>query len=56
MWTLARAYVLTGRYDEALRLLPDIISRPGRLGPGALRLDPIWDPIRDDTRFQAIVE
>lgn len=56
MWTLARVYVLTGRNDEALRLLAEIFSKPGRLGPGALRLDPIWDPIRDDPRFQTIVE
>jgi len=55
MWTLARVYVLTGRNDDALRQLADIISRPGRVGPGALRLDPIWDPIRDDPRFEKLV-
>lgn len=56
MWTLARVYVLSGRNDEALRMLAEIFSKPGRLGPGALRLDPIWDPIRGDPRFQAIGE
>jgi len=56
MWTLARVYALTGRNDEALGQLAEIMSRPGRLGVGALRLDPIWDPIRDDPRFQEIIE
>ena len=56
MWTLARVYVLAGRHDDALGVLAEIMSRPGRLGPGALRLDPIWDPIRDDSRFWEIVE
>ncbi len=55
MWTLARVYVLTGRNDEAIRQLADIISRPGRVGAGALRLDPIWDPIRDDPRFEKLI-
>jgi TolB-like protein/thioredoxin-like negative regulator of GroEL len=55
MWTLARVYALTGRNDEALGQLAEIMSRPGRLGPGALRLDPIWDPIRDDPRFDKLI-
>ncbi|TFG65834.1 MAG: hypothetical protein E4H28_03345 [Gemmatimonadales bacterium] len=55
-WTLARVYTLTGPYHEALRQLATTMSKPGMFGPGALRLDPISGPIRNDPRFQEILE
>lgn len=55
-WTLAQVYAITGRHDEALRQLAGLLENPTAFAIGNLRLDPIWDPIRDDPRFQAIIE
>jgi TolB-like protein/cytochrome c-type biogenesis protein CcmH/NrfG len=52
----AMGYVLLGDSDRALPLLEDALARPSEdsITPGYLRLDPIWDPIRDDPRFQKL--
>src|SRR4029453_15902995 len=52
---LARIYALTGEKDLALRQL-DIVSKlPYGPSYGELRLDPEWDPLRGDPRFEKIV-
>ena len=52
---LVRIYALTGEKDLALEQL-DIVSKLP-CGPtyGELRLDPYWDSLRGDPRFQKIV-
>ena len=52
---LARIYALTGGKDLALEQL-DIVSKIP-YGPhyGELRLDPEWDSLRGDPRFEKIV-
>jgi hypothetical protein len=52
---LARIYALTGEKDLALKQL-DIVSKLP-YGPfyGELRLDPDWDSLRGDPRFEQIV-
>jgi hypothetical protein len=52
---LARFYALTGEKDLALKQL-DIVSKIP-VGPsyGRLRLDPEWDSLRGDPRFEKIV-
>jgi TolB-like protein/class 3 adenylate cyclase/Flp pilus assembly protein TadD len=52
---LALTYALTGKKDAALTELAAAAKIPGYLNYGELRLDPIWDPIRDDPRFDKIV-
>ncbi len=52
---LAQIYAMVGEYDEAIRLLEDLMSKPTLLGIGALRLDPAWKPLRDKPRFQALL-
>jgi serine/threonine protein kinase/TolB-like protein/predicted Zn-dependent protease len=52
---LARIYAMVGEYDEAIRLLEYLMSIPGDLGIGSLRLDPAWKPLRDNPRFQALL-
>src|SRR5207245_8444702 len=53
---MAQIYALLGDADHALPILQRLvqISNLG-LSPTFLRLDPIWDPIRNDPRFQELV-
>jgi hypothetical protein len=45
-----------GDKDRAIETLADAAKRPGgRLSYGHLRLNPLWDPLRGDPRFEAIV-
>ena len=41
--------------DLACEQLAIAVSRPNDLGYGQLKLDPFWDPLRGDRRFQQIV-
>jgi TolB-like protein/tRNA A-37 threonylcarbamoyl transferase component Bud32/Tfp pilus assembly protein PilF len=52
---LARIFAMVGEYDEAMSRLEHLMSIPGDLGIGALRLDPAWKPLRDHPRFQALL-
>jgi TolB-like protein/class 3 adenylate cyclase/Tfp pilus assembly protein PilF len=52
---LAAIYAWTGEKDRALKRLDKAVHLPGYLSYGQLRLDPIWDPLRGDPRFEKIV-
>ena len=52
---LARVHALVGDPEEAVALLEDLLSRPVRLCAPVLALDPAWDPLRADPRFQALL-
>jgi tetratricopeptide (TPR) repeat protein len=52
---LALIYALTGEKDRAFEQLTVAVRTPGYLSYGALRLDPDWDPLRGDPRFDNIV-
>jgi serine/threonine protein kinase/tetratricopeptide (TPR) repeat protein len=53
---LARVYVMAGEYDAAIDQLEFLLSIPGRLSIPWLRVDPIWAPLRDNARFQKLLE
>ncbi|HUT76057.1 MAG TPA: hypothetical protein VM285_00110, partial [Polyangia bacterium] len=55
-WFRVRAYVLTGRPDDAITQMEEMVSRPSVFGLGDLKLDPLYDGIRDDPRFQALIQ
>ena len=55
-WDLARIYIMVGEPDAALERLAYLVSMPGYLTPAWLRIDPAWDPLRDDPRFQELVQ
>jgi len=54
-WFLARTYVLAGRPDDAIAQMEAMVSHPSVFGLGDLKLDPLYDGIRDDPRFQAMI-
>ena len=53
---LAQIYALTGESDEAFRLLDHLLNVPNGLAMTMLKLDPVWDPLRKDPRFQALID
>ena len=53
---LAKIYTRVGETDKALDLIDELLSIPCDLSVGLLRLDPVWDPLRDHPRFQALLE
>ena len=52
---LARIYALTGEKDLALQQLEIVSKLPNGPSYGELRLDPEWDALRGDPRFEQIV-
>jgi serine/threonine-protein kinase len=53
---LAEIYAWTGESDEAFRLLNHLLGIPNNLTVPMLKLDPAWDPLRKDPRFQALID
>ncbi len=54
---LARVYARLGRADDAVDLLEKLLrmSYKDAVTVTGLRLNEVWDPIRDDPRFQALL-
>ena len=54
---MAQIYALLGNADEAMPILKRLLHTSAVTGitPELMRLDPIWDPIRNDPRFQELV-
>ncbi len=52
---LALVYTMVGRNGEAIAQLADLLARSGWWTPNVLRVDPRWDPLRSDPRFQALL-
>jgi len=53
---LAEIFAWVGEHDEAFRLLDHLLKIPNGLTVSTLKLDPIWDPLRSDPRFQKLCE
>jgi len=54
--SLAQIYAWTGESDEAFRLIDHLLGVPNGLAISMLKLDPVWDPLRKDPRFQALID
>ena len=53
---LARIYILVGEPEQALDQLEVLLRTPYYLSPGWLRIDPAFDALRKNPRFQKMVE
>jgi TolB-like protein/class 3 adenylate cyclase len=52
---LALIYAWTGDRDRAFQQLDKLVHLPSYLSYGQLRLHPVWEPLRGDSRFPEIV-
>ncbi|MBI3981710.1 MAG: protein kinase, partial [Gemmatimonadetes bacterium] len=52
---LAEVYVILGEYDAALERLEWLLSHPSFISVPLLRADPLYDPLRSNPRFQALL-
>jgi serine/threonine-protein kinase len=56
--TMADIYALLGDADHAIPILKRLLQIPygGAITPALLRLDPVWDQIRNDPAFQKLCQ
>ncbi|MBN2000672.1 hypothetical protein JW935_24195 [candidate division KSB1 bacterium] len=52
----ALIFVRVGAYEEAIDQLELLVSVPSEVSPYLLLLDPAWNPLRDNPRFQRLLE
>ena len=53
---LAHIYVLVGDYEGAVRQLEILMAADSPVSRAWLRVDPTWDPLRDEPAFQRLLE
>ena len=53
---LARIYILVGEPDKAMDRLEPLLKMPYYLSPGWLRVDPNFDPLRNNSRFRKLAQ
>jgi|GEM_PF-1817045 len=54
---MARIHAALGNSDEALDYIERLLAIPfDKISPGMLRSDPAWDPLREESRFVAIIQ
>jgi tetratricopeptide (TPR) repeat protein len=52
---MARIYMMTGEPEKAMDMLEPLLKMPYFLSPAWLRIDPTWNALRNNTRFQRLV-
>ncbi len=53
---LAQIYTMVGEYAAAVEQLEYLLSVPGPHSAAMLRVDPTWDVLRDQSRFQSLLQ
>jgi TolB-like protein/Flp pilus assembly protein TadD len=53
--TLAQVYATVGEHDAAIEEVEYLLSIPAYFSVWELRLDPVWDPLREHPRFKKLV-
>jgi len=52
---LAQIYAWTGEHDQAFSLLDHLLITANGITVPILKLDPVWDPLRKDPRFEKLI-
>ena len=52
----AEVYTILGDNDRAIEILDGLLNRPSAMTVQVLKVNPIWDPLRSDPRFQALLQ
>jgi len=52
---VAQVHAILGENDRAIEILEGLLSRPSAVTAQALKVNPIWDPLRSDPGFQALL-
>jgi tetratricopeptide (TPR) repeat protein len=55
-YQVARIYIQAGQYENALDLIEPLLSLPGDVTPGWLRIDPVFAPLRGNPRFERLIK
>lgn len=53
---LAEVQAMFGDFDPAIATLAHLLEAPNGSTRGQVRIDPFWDPLRKDPRFQKLIE
>jgi TolB-like protein/cytochrome c-type biogenesis protein CcmH/NrfG len=53
---VAEVHTILGDKDRAIEILDELLSRPSSVTVQGLKVNPIWDPLRSDPRFQALTQ
>jgi TolB-like protein/Tfp pilus assembly protein PilF len=53
---VAEVYTILGDNDRAIQTLDGLLSRPSAVTVEGLKMNPIWDRLRGDARFQALLQ
>src|SRR6202045_1934315 len=53
---VAEVCAVVGENAQAIELLDGLLGRPSAVTVALLKLSPVWDPLRNDPRFQALLE
>jgi serine/threonine-protein kinase len=53
---MAEIYARVGEYEKAIDRLEYLLSVPAMISVPLIRIDPLWDPLRDHPRFQRLLE
>jgi len=53
---VAQVYTILGDNNRAIEILDGLLNRPSYVTVQGLRVNPIWDPLRNDPRFLALID
>ncbi len=53
---MARIYAITGEPEKAIDLLEHSVKTPAGLSLAEAKLDPTWDVVRANPRFQRLLQ
>jgi tetratricopeptide (TPR) repeat protein len=53
---LAQIYVLVDEHEKAIDKLENVLEMPARMSRKLIKLNPCWDPLRKNPRFQELLK